>query len=69
MPDLSTLTLGFGVYIIVFSLCFLASLPLIGERHEKGEDITGFIWRMVFADLGAALVLTLAGWWVVGRYF
>lgn len=68
LPSFATLTLGFGVYIVVFTLCFLVSLPLLGERHAKGEDVRPLIWRIVFIHLAGSLALTIAGFWVVEFY-
>lgn len=68
LPDTSTFILGIGVYVIVFALCFLVSLPLIGERHNKGEDVTPLIWRIVLINLALGLVLTVAGFWIVDFY-
>ena len=64
LPNLDRLTLGFGVWVLVFALCFLAGLPLLGERHRAGEDITPQLKKNTWAILGLSVLLTIFGFWV-----
>jgi hypothetical protein len=68
VPDTETILLGIGIYVVVFSISFLASLPLIGEQHGKGEDVSPLLWRIVFINLFSSLLLTLAGFGIYYRF-
>lgn len=62
--DFSTFILGGGIWWIVFAIGFLGSLPLIGARYERGENVAPFLWRIGFINAGVALVLTIIGFWI-----
>jgi len=67
MVSFSTLTLAFGVWVIVYALMFLGGLPLIAHRHSAGENVAPFIWRMSLRCLGASVLLVFLGFWLYER--
>lgn len=62
--DFSTLILGVGIWWIVFAMCFLGSLPLIGSNYERGENVAPLLWRIGLITAFVAFVLTIFGFWL-----
>ena len=67
MPSFTTLSLGFGMYIIVYSLMFLGCLPLIAHRHKAGEDIAPLLRRIAVLCFIFSLIGVVLGFWLYDK--
>ena len=62
--SLASLIWGFGVYIIIYALLFLACLPLLAHPYHNGADIALHLKRVAWLCAVLSLILTLLGFWL-----